>query len=153
MWGGANSWCVSEDLWQRSFHSLPQLLGIAHDAGVGLGEQLVCTVGALAVWPGASNVIAGGANFTVDIRCRADALRDAVVADATASVAAICARCRVLSACHAKPLVSTAGTCVCWVNLIRESYAKPAHAMMHAQLKLRDNRGALAIMAATAVIG
>ncbi|KAA6428495.1 MAG: allantoate chloroplastic-like, partial [Trebouxia sp. A1-2] len=30
--------------------------------------SLVCTVGALSVWPGASNVIAGATNFSVDIR-------------------------------------------------------------------------------------
>jgi hypothetical protein len=32
-------------------------------------ENLVCTVGSLSLWPGASNVIAGSANFTVDVRC------------------------------------------------------------------------------------
>ncbi|DBB00669.1 TPA: hypothetical protein ACH3X3_002344 [Trebouxia sp. C0006] len=30
--------------------------------------SLVCTVGAISVWPGASNVIAGSTNFSVDIR-------------------------------------------------------------------------------------
>ncbi|DBB01041.1 TPA: hypothetical protein ACH3X1_000941 [Trebouxia sp. C0004] len=30
--------------------------------------SLVCTVGAVSVWPGASNVIAGSTNFSVDIR-------------------------------------------------------------------------------------
>ena len=29
---------------------------------------LVCTVGSIAVWPGASNVIPASANFSVDIR-------------------------------------------------------------------------------------
>ena len=38
-------------------------------------EGLVCTVGRLAVWPGASNVIAGRVNLTVDIRSRQDAVR------------------------------------------------------------------------------
>jgi hypothetical protein len=35
----------------------------------------VCTVGQVSVWPGASNVIAGAVNLTVDIRSRRDALR------------------------------------------------------------------------------
>lgn len=33
-----------------------------------LDPSLVCTVGAISVWPGASNVIPGSTNFTVDIR-------------------------------------------------------------------------------------
>lgn len=53
----------------------------------------MCTVGSLAVWPGASNVIPGSANFTVDVRGRSDGVREAVVADVTASIAAICDRC------------------------------------------------------------
>lgn len=32
-------------------------------------DSLVCTTGAVSLWPGASNVIAGAANFSVDIRC------------------------------------------------------------------------------------
>jgi metal-dependent amidase/aminoacylase/carboxypeptidase family protein len=61
--------------------------------GVSPEDALVCTVGALAVWPGASNVIPGSANFTVDVRSRSDAVREAVVADVTAGIAAICNRC------------------------------------------------------------
>lgn len=52
----------------------------------------MCTVGAVTVWPGASNVIAGAANFTVDIRCRADDVRLAVVRDTVASINSLCAR-------------------------------------------------------------
>ena len=36
--------------------------------------SLVCTVGQLTLWPGASNVIPGAANFTVDIRSACAAL-------------------------------------------------------------------------------
>lgn len=32
-------------------------------------DSLVCTTGSVSLWPGASNVIAGAANFSVDIRC------------------------------------------------------------------------------------
>lgn len=39
---------------------------------------LVCTVGSLEVWPGASNVIPSTVNFTVDIRSDNDNLRTAV---------------------------------------------------------------------------
>ena len=31
-------------------------------------DSLVCTVGAISVWPGASNVIAGSANISIDVR-------------------------------------------------------------------------------------
>lgn len=31
-------------------------------------DSLVCTTGSMVLWPGASNVIAGAANFSVDIR-------------------------------------------------------------------------------------
>lgn len=36
--------------------------------GRGSDPSLVCTVGSISVWPGASNVIPGSANFSVDIR-------------------------------------------------------------------------------------
>lgn len=36
--------------------------------GDGLDPSLVCSVGSIGVWPGASNVIPGSANFSVDIR-------------------------------------------------------------------------------------
>ncbi len=62
-------------------------------AGFTLEDNLVCTVGSAAIWPGASNVIPGSANFTVDVRCRSDGVREAVVADVTSSIAAICSRC------------------------------------------------------------
>ena len=34
-------------------------------------DSLVCTTGSVSLWPGASNVIAGAANFSVDIRSAA----------------------------------------------------------------------------------
>jgi Peptidase family M20/M25/M40 len=39
---------------------------------------LVCTVGSVSIWPGASNVIPGAVNFTVDLRSEADAMRQAM---------------------------------------------------------------------------
>ncbi len=54
-------------------------------------DSLVCTVGDVRVWPGASNVIAGGVNFTVDIRARTDAARESAVADAIQTFEATCA--------------------------------------------------------------
>ena len=41
--------------------------------------MLVCTVGEIRVWPGASNVISSNTNFTVDIRSRSDREREGVV--------------------------------------------------------------------------
>ena len=40
---------------------------------------LVCTVGAVSVWPGSSNVIPSSTNFTVDIRSKSDSDRNVVV--------------------------------------------------------------------------
>ena len=39
-------------------------------------EGLVCTVGQIIAAPGASNVIAGVVNFTIDIRARRDSVRE-----------------------------------------------------------------------------
>lgn len=49
------------------------------DGGSGSDPSLVCTVGSIAVWPGASNVIPGSANFSVDIRsaCMQHQVREA----------------------------------------------------------------------------
>ena len=40
----------------------------AADVPVDVDSALVCTVGSMSIWPGASNVIPGSANFSVDIR-------------------------------------------------------------------------------------
>ena len=53
---------------------------------------LVCTVGKLSLWPGASNVIAGAVNMTVDIRSGDDVDRLAVIATLEARVAEVCAQ-------------------------------------------------------------
>ena len=42
-------------------------------------NMLVCTVGEFNVFPGASNVIPGYANFSIDIRCKDDLMREKVV--------------------------------------------------------------------------
>ncbi|MCO5567785.1 hypothetical protein L7F22_021481 [Adiantum nelumboides] len=44
-----------------------------------LEGALVCTVGEIATWPGASNVIPGEVSFTVDIRAEDDAVRRSAV--------------------------------------------------------------------------
>ncbi len=84
-------------LWHHPRHgcnlcSVPHTSAATATAGFTKVHALVCTVGALTVWPGASNVIAGAANFTVDIRCRADDVRLAVVRDTVASINSLCAR-------------------------------------------------------------
>ncbi|KXZ47303.1 hypothetical protein GPECTOR_36g29 [Gonium pectorale] len=55
-------------------------------------ENLVCTVGELKVWPGASNVISGSTGFSVDIRSKTDPVRMRVVKEAVRAVEAVCAR-------------------------------------------------------------
>ena len=42
-------------------------------------NMLVCTVGEFNVFPGASNVIPGFSNFSIDIRCKDDSMREEVV--------------------------------------------------------------------------
>ena len=34
-------------------------------------DNLVCTIGTVSIWPGASNVIPGAVNISIDIRCNA----------------------------------------------------------------------------------
>lgn len=55
-------------------------------------ERLVCTVGSLEVWPGASNVIAGSVSLTIDVRFKRDRVRDEVVVNLTRSIEEICAK-------------------------------------------------------------
>jgi len=54
--------------------------------------ELVGTVGKLETFPGATNVIAGRVEFTIDIRSPRDADRLAAVADVTQALGAICRR-------------------------------------------------------------
>lgn len=51
---------------------------------------LVCTVGAVDMWPGASNVIPGSVNFTVDVRSDSDEARGSVQQWLRQAVAAEC---------------------------------------------------------------
>ena len=53
---------------------------------------LVCTVGKITVWPGASNVIAGSANITVDIRSDDDLGRINIIAALRTNVHDSCTR-------------------------------------------------------------
>ncbi|GAX82684.1 hypothetical protein CEUSTIGMA_g10110.t1 [Chlamydomonas eustigma] len=55
-------------------------------------DMLVCTVGEVRVWPGASNVIPGNSQLSIDIRSKDDHLRAAVVANVTSSIQEICTR-------------------------------------------------------------
>lgn len=48
----------ASDVWERE----------ADDSIDASAHGLVCTVGAISVWPGASNVIPGSVNISVDIR-------------------------------------------------------------------------------------
>ncbi|QDZ21437.1 allantoate deiminase [Chloropicon primus] len=55
-------------------------------------NMLVCTVGEFNVFPGASNVIAGYSNFSIDIRCKDDTMREEVVDLVRVSLKDIAAR-------------------------------------------------------------
>eukprot|EP01023_Acetabularia_acetabulum_P014082 TRINITY_DN16917_c0_g1_i1.p1 TRINITY_DN16917_c0_g1~~TRINITY_DN16917_c0_g1_i1.p1 ORF type:complete len:204 (+),score=33.00 TRINITY_DN16917_c0_g1_i1:156-767(+) len=51
---------------------------------------LVCTVGEISIWPGASNVIPGAANFSLDIRSNDDHLRQKVVQNISEEIRQTC---------------------------------------------------------------
>jgi len=55
-------------------------------------DMLVCTTGAISIWPGASNVISGSVNFTIDIRSAYDSIRHSAVADVKANINGLCSR-------------------------------------------------------------
>lgn len=55
-------------------------------------EGLVCTVGSLHVQPGASNVIAGAATLTLDVRARRDAVRAATISALRGDIERVCTR-------------------------------------------------------------
>ncbi|EFJ50254.1 hypothetical protein VOLCADRAFT_58608, partial [Volvox carteri f. nagariensis] len=55
-------------------------------------ENLVCTVGEVQVWPGASNVISGHTGFSVDIRSKTDQMRNLAVARLLQAVETTCKR-------------------------------------------------------------
>jgi len=57
-----------------------------------LEDQLVCTVGEVLVWPGASNVISGNTNFSIDIRARRDETRLKAVEDIVDAINRLCER-------------------------------------------------------------
>jgi len=61
-------------------------------AGITAADMLVCTTGSVSVWPGASNVISGSVNFTVDIRAASDSVRHSAVADVGDHIAQVCSR-------------------------------------------------------------
>ncbi len=72
--------------------------------------DLVATVGRLEVWPGATNVIPGHVQFSIDLRAPDDARREAALADLTARVNAI-AGTRGVSATVAKTHEANAFVC------------------------------------------
>lgn len=53
---------------------------------------LVCTVGEMRVWPGASNVIPGEVMFTLDVRARRDLIRNEAVKEIRTNVEEVCKR-------------------------------------------------------------
>ncbi|GLC49316.1 hypothetical protein PLESTB_000206000 [Pleodorina starrii] len=62
------------------------------DGGAPEEENLVCTVGELKLWPGASNVISGHTGFSVDVRSKTDPVRHTAVDRLLAAVERVCAR-------------------------------------------------------------
>ena len=65
---------------------------VAGKQGEGGDDSLVCTVGHVAVWPGAVNVIARAVNFTLDVRSQSDDIRSIVLEDLQNHIDKICRR-------------------------------------------------------------
>ncbi|CAA6669856.1 unnamed protein product [Spirodela intermedia] len=59
-------------------------------------DGLVCTVGDISIWPGASNVIPGQVTFSVDLRAIDDEAREAVIFEFSEQLYEICDRRSVL---------------------------------------------------------
>ena len=102
-----------------------------HDAvpGFTLEDNLVCTVGSASIWPGASNVIPGSANFTVDIRCRSDGVREAVVGDVTAAISALCARWHTPTSSYAGP-----NQCLPCSNICQQLLMRRVQSVIHLEV-------------------
>ena len=64
-------------------------MALAIEARARAEPDLVATVGRMEVWPGATNVIPGHVQFSIDLRASDDARRVAAVYDVTARVGAI----------------------------------------------------------------
>ncbi|KAH9316274.1 hypothetical protein KI387_024901, partial [Taxus chinensis] len=60
-------------------------------SGKGVSDgSIVCTVGEIATWPSASNVIPGQVTFTVDIRAKVDSIREAIISELNEKIYKIC---------------------------------------------------------------
>ncbi len=77
-------------------------------------DGLVGTVGRLTASPGATNVIPGGVDFSIDIRAPENATRDAAVGDVSAEIESICAR-RGVAARIAVANRTDASACAPWI--------------------------------------
>ena len=66
-------------------------MALAIEARARLETDLVATVGRLEIWPGATNVIPGHAQFSIDLRAPDDERRAAALADIKARIDAIAA--------------------------------------------------------------
>jgi len=88
-------------------------------------EGLVCTVGSLTAAPGQTNVIAGRATLTVDVRCASDAHRRAALAAVEGAIGEACAargvRCSVEVAHDAGAVRSDAGVVEGLSRAVRQS--------------------------------
>ena len=93
----------------------------------GSDPSLVCTVGSIQLWPGASNVIPATANFTLDVRSQSDEHRGAVLAAMRRRMDDICARrkleCGLELRHQAAAVLSDAAVTAALTEAVRESGA------------------------------
>ncbi|KAL2643548.1 hypothetical protein R1flu_011135 [Riccia fluitans] len=77
-----------EELCIRLSQSVGQVTAL--QATENKGGALVCTVGEIASWPGASNVIPGEVTFSVDVRAKDDSVRELAVGNMEVIIHEIC---------------------------------------------------------------
>ncbi len=85
-------------------------MALAIEARARAEPDLVATIGRMELWPGATNVIPGHAQFSIDVRAPLDVRRDAAVADIEARIDAV-ARGRRVTATVARTHEAGAFTC------------------------------------------
>ncbi|KAH9536366.1 hypothetical protein CY35_17G104100 [Sphagnum magellanicum] len=77
--------CTHSEKASGGSHGTSTMSTAANSAG-----SIVCTVGEIHSWPGASNVIPGEVIFTVDVRTKDDSLREHTVVSIEHSIQTIC---------------------------------------------------------------
>merc|ERR1712157_133037 len=91
-------------------------------------NMLVCTVGEFNVFPGASNVIPGYSNFSIDIRCKDDSIREDVVNQLQTNLKDVASRRRVDCSIETKHQAESVTASASLTNALKKA-VEGAHAI------------------------